>query len=77
MFSSYFRTDVFQAQSLSVRENLEFYKQKSLSGIEMFNSEKAGRCTSDDDEPHTCNHSHDEDESPTSQVHGSGMWVPF
>lgn len=57
-----FGMEVFQAQSLNIGENIALYKQKSLSVIEMLNSEKAGRCTSDDEEPHTCNHSHDEEE---------------
>ena len=57
-----FGIEVFQAQSLNIGENIALYKQKSLSGIEMLNSAEAGRCNSDDGTPHTCNHSHDEEE---------------
>jgi predicted Fe-Mo cluster-binding NifX family protein len=50
--------EVFQAQSLSVSENIALYKQKHLSVIEMLNSEKPEKCTSDIKGTHTCNHSH-------------------
>ncbi|NVN90781.1 MAG: NifB/NifX family molybdenum-iron cluster-binding protein [Desulfuromonadales bacterium] len=57
-----FGIDVFQAESASVRENLTMFKEKQLSRVEILNSRSAGRCNSDDDTPHTCNHSHDEED---------------
>jgi predicted Fe-Mo cluster-binding NifX family protein len=56
-------TEVFQAESASVRENLTLFKEKRLSKVKMLNSAEAGRCNSDDGTPHTCNHSHDEEEN--------------
>lgn len=54
-----FGIEVFQAESAGVRENLALFKENQLSRVEMLNSRNAGRCNSDDDTPHTCNHSHD------------------
>ena len=54
--------EVFQAESASVRKNFALFKEKRLSRVEMLNSAAAGRCGSDDGPPHTCNHSHDEEE---------------
>ena len=57
-----FGIEVFQAESASIRENLTMFKENQLSRVEMLNSKNAGRCNSDDDTPHTCNHSHDEED---------------
>lgn len=54
--------EVFQAESASVRENLSLFKEQQLLKVEMLNSAEAGRCVSDDGTPHTCNHSHDEED---------------
>ncbi|HET6421716.1 MAG TPA: NifB/NifX family molybdenum-iron cluster-binding protein [Geobacteraceae bacterium] len=50
---------VFQAQSASVRENIELLIQNSLFEVEMLNSAEAGRC-SDGEGEHGCDHSHDD-----------------
>lgn len=53
---------VFQALSPEIRRNLDLLRDGQLPVVEMLNSAKAGRCVSDDGMPHTCNHSHDEEE---------------
>ncbi len=53
---------VYQALSPKIRENLNELREGRLSIVELLNSAKAGRCVSDDGTPHTCNHSHDEEE---------------
>jgi len=53
---------VYQAQSPKIGKNLALLRDEQLLAVEMLNSAKAGRCVSDDGSPHTCNHSHDEEE---------------
>lgn len=53
---------VYQALSPEIGKNLEQLREGQLPAVEMLDSAKAGRCVSDDGTPHTCNHSHDEEE---------------
>jgi predicted Fe-Mo cluster-binding NifX family protein len=48
---------VYQADSASVAENIELFKQNALSQVEMQNSEEAGRCAGVEDGNH-CGHHH-------------------
>ncbi len=50
---------VFYAESDSVRENVELFKQKALQQAEMMNSVEAGRCPGVG-EKHSCSHSHED-----------------
>lgn len=55
---------VFEAQSLSVKENIELFRQDALGIVEMQNSAEAGRCD-DDEESDGCSHSHNHDGDDT------------
>jgi hypothetical protein len=50
---------VFYAESESVKENLELFKEKALQQMEMMNSAEAGRCSGVGEE-HSCSHSHED-----------------
>jgi predicted Fe-Mo cluster-binding NifX family protein len=51
---------VFQAQSASIKESIELFRQDALELVEMLNSAEAGRCE-DDSDGHGCSHSHSHD----------------
>ena len=58
MFNTFGRK-VYQAQSLSVKENVELFKQDALDELEIVNSALEGMC-SDDDGAGKCSHNHDD-----------------
>jgi predicted Fe-Mo cluster-binding NifX family protein len=49
---------VYQAQSLSVKKNVELFKQDTLDELEIVNSALEGMC-SDDGGEDKCSHRHD------------------
>lgn len=54
-----FGMKVYQAQSLSVKKNVELFKQDALDELELVNSALEGMC-SDDDGEDKCSHNHDD-----------------
>lgn len=63
---------VFEAQTESLRENVELYGKNALTELEVQNSEEAGRCDGVDGE-HQCSHSHgDEHDCGHGDGHGCG-----
>jgi predicted Fe-Mo cluster-binding NifX family protein len=50
---------VYQAQSASVKENVELFKQNALGELEVQNSELEGKCADGNEGgAHRCSHSH-------------------
>ncbi len=58
MFSK-FEMKIYHAQSVSVRKNVELFKQKSLDEVEIVNSALEGIC-SDVGGEENCSHNHDD-----------------
>jgi predicted Fe-Mo cluster-binding NifX family protein len=56
---------VFQAQSASIKESVELFRQDALELVKMMDSANAGRCGDDEESSHGCgdSHSHDEDDT--------------
>jgi predicted Fe-Mo cluster-binding NifX family protein len=52
---------VFEAQSASIAENLELFKNNTLPQATIMNSRGEGRCGDEDGVSHGCNHDHDHD----------------
>jgi predicted Fe-Mo cluster-binding NifX family protein len=49
---------VYQAESESVRDNVELLKDNGLEALSMMNSAEEGKCGGKD-ESHACTHDHD------------------
>lgn len=54
--------EVFQAESASIRENFDLFREQQLLKVALLNSAQAGRCNEGEETSHGCNHSHDEEE---------------
>ena len=52
---------VLQAQSLSVKENVELFRQDALAVVDVQNSADEGRCDGEDGD-HACDHSHNHED---------------